>query len=125
MTTLIIGTLWNKKDKLGNSIGRPEQSHSWETFFQKGEGLGYELYTGELDELERSIKTGSCKLVMLRNDKIERRAEGRLLRLDITPRKTKKYRRYNVIFTDQKEVRPYVYHPDETLKYNSVRVIWD
>jgi hypothetical protein len=87
MTTSVIGTSWYKKDKLGNSIGKPGKSHSWETFFKTGEGLGYELYTNEFDELQRSLKNSLCKLVMLRNGKIKRRAEGRLIRIDITPKK--------------------------------------
>ena len=125
MTTLVISTPWYKKDAAGHNIGKPGQSHSWETYFQTGLGLGYILYPDEFAKLQQSIITGSSRLVMLRQGKNKRRAEARLTNLVPTPRQAKNgQRRYDVYFEDQKEVKPYVYHlPDEKLKWNGVKVI--
>ncbi len=124
MTTLIIGTPWYKRDKkTGLNIGKPGQSHSWETYFNTGIGLGYILYPGEYNELQQSIKAGTSKLVMLRNGRNKRRAEARLTELKMTPRQAKNGQwRCDVYFIEQKEAT-YAYLPHEKLKRNGVKVI--
>ena len=124
MTTLVISTPWYKKDEAGNNIGKPGQSHSWETYFNTGIGLGYILYPAEINKLQQGISSGSCKIVILRNDKKPRRAEARLIKLKITPRQARNGQwRYDVHFEEPKEITPYVYLPYEKLKENGVKVI--
>lgn len=125
MTKLIISTPWYKKDKSGNNVGKPGQMNSWETYFQTGKGLGYILYPHEFDILQKSIKSDSCKLIMLRQDKNKKRAEANLTNLKQTSRQTKKGQwRYDIYFKNQIEIKPYVYNlPDEKLKENGVKVI--
>lgn len=123
MTTLVISAPWSKKDKAGNSIGKPGQSGAWETFFKTGVGLGYMLYPHEVARLRQGIIIGSSKVVLLRNDYQKKRAEARLTDLkDTNCPAGKGGWRYDICFQDQKEV-PYVYHlPDEELKWNGVKV---
>jgi hypothetical protein len=122
MTTLVISTPWYKKDGSGHNIGKPGQSQSWETYLKTGIGLEYILYPAEVNKLQQGISFGSCKVVMLRNDKKPRRAEARLIKLEKTPRQAKNGQwRYDVYFEDQKEV-PYAYLPNEKLKWNGVKV---
>jgi hypothetical protein len=123
MTTLIISTPWYKKDDAGHYVGKPGQLQSWETYLKTGIGLEYILYPAEVSKLQQSIDSGSCKLVMLRQDKDKRRAEARLTKLVITPKKGQNQSRYDVHFVGQKEV-PYAYSlPMEKLKWNGVKVI--
>jgi len=121
LATLIINAPWHKKDSKGNPIGHAGRSRSWETFFEKGIGLGYILYPRE----EAVLRPGFSTVVLLRTSKNhERRAEARLTELKRTPRQAKNgQRRYDIFFEDQKEVNPYVYLPKEKLKRNGVKVI--
>jgi len=124
MATLVISTPWYKKDEADHYIGKAGQSHSWETFFQTGKALGYILYQDEFAKLQQGIIKGSSKLVMLRQDRGQRRAEARLTKLVQTSRQAKNGQwRYDVYFEDQKELKPYVYLPAEELKRNGVKVI--
>lgn len=125
MTTLVISTPWGKKDSTtGSSIGKPRQSHSWETFFITGRGLGYILYPSEYSKLQHALITSSVKVVMLRQDRKKRRAEARLIKIHPTPRLAKNgQRRYDIYFEDRKEIKPYTYLPKEKLKRNGVKVI--
>lgn len=125
MATLVISAPWYKKDKAGRSIGKPGQSHSWETYLGTGTGLGYILYPRELAKLQQGIIAGSSKVVLLRQDRNQRRAEARLTRLRRTPHQAKNGQwRYDVCFEDQGEVVPYAYYlPNEKLKENGVKVI--
>jgi hypothetical protein len=121
MPTLIISAPWYKKDSAGNPTGRPGQPHSWETYFQTHVGLGYVLYPAEFNRLSGAI--GSAKVVLLRNDKKKLRAEARLTGLT-RRRQTKNGQwRYDVSFEDPREIKPYVYYPEEKLKENGVKVI--
>jgi hypothetical protein len=124
MATLVISTPWYKKDKSGHDTGKPGQKNSWERYFTTGIGLGYILYQDEFNKLQQGIIKGCSKLVMLRNDKGQRRAEARLTGLVKTAYKAKNRQwRYDVYFEEQTEVRPYAYLPNETLKRNGVKVI--
>lgn len=111
MTTLVISTPWNKKDHTtGLSTGKPGQSHSWETFFATGRGLGYILYPSEYSKLQHALITSSVEVVMLRNDRKKKRAEARLIKIHPTPRFAKNgQRRYDIHFEDQKKIVPYAY----------------
>jgi len=125
MTTLVISTPWGKKDSTtGLSIGKPGQSHSWETFFTTGKGLGYILYPSEYSKLQQDLITSSVKVVMLRQDRKKRRAEARLINIVRTPHLAKNGQwRYDIHFEDQREIKPYIYLPKEKLKRNGVKVI--
>ena len=79
MRKLILSTPWYKKDQAGNNIGKPGQSHSWETYLKTGIGLGYILSPSEYSILNAAVRTDTVKVVLLRNDKNERRAERGLL----------------------------------------------
>ena len=123
MLTMVIGTPGYKKDSKGFPIGRPNNSHSFETYLATGTGLGYELYPSEVASIQAALKSSSCKLVMLRNDMQKKRAEGRLIGIKQTPSRTKRNNwRYDVLFESQKEIKPYVYLPNEKLKHNGVKV---
>lgn len=112
-----------RKTRQAHNIGKPGQSHSWETYFQTGIGLGYILYPDEFAKLQQGINTGSSKLVMLRQDKNKRRAEARLTNLVRRGQAKNGQWRYDVYFEDQKEIKPYVYYlPNEKLKENGVKV---
>jgi hypothetical protein len=122
MTNLVISAPWYKKDGNGRNVGKPGQSHSWETFLKTGTALGYILYPDEFDKLQQGIDTGSVRVVMLRQDKNKRRAEARLTNLVNTQRQAKNYQwRYDIYFEEQKGV-PYMYLPNEKLKWNGVKV---
>ena len=123
MRKLILSTPWYKKDQAGNNIGKPGQSHSWETYLKTGIGLGYILSSSEYSILNAAVRTDTVKVVLLRNDKNERRAEAWLTKLVQTPRKAKGGWRYDAHFKDPKQITPYNYPPIEKLKRNGVKVI--
>jgi hypothetical protein len=123
MTTLVVSTPWYKKDKAGQSIGKPGESHGWETYLKTGIGLGYILYQAEFAKLQQSITRGSGKVVMLRQDRDQRRAEARLTKLVRTQSQAKNGQwRYDVYFEEQKQV-PYKYLENEKLTRRGVKVI--
>jgi hypothetical protein len=118
MTTLVISAPWYKTDKVGNNIGKPGRSGSWETYFATGKGLKYMLYQEEHAKLE----LGSSEVVLLRNDQQPRRAEARLTNLVQTGQSKNGQWLYDVCFEGQTEV-PYAYHlPHEQLKRNGVKL---
>lgn len=123
MRKLILSTPWYKKDQTGHSIGKPGQSHSWETYLQTGIGLGYILSQSEYSILKAAMLIDNVKVVLLRNDKDKRRAEAWLTNLVQTPRQAKGGWRYDVHFKDPKVITPYNYPPIEKVKRNGVKVI--
>lgn len=127
MRELILSTPWYKKDKATKTnIGAPGQSHSWETYtnINSQQALGYELYPNEYNILISEISNNKpVKVVLLRNDKCQRRAEAQLTKPDKTPRQTKRgYWRYDISFNNV-QVVPYKYLPAEKVKRNGVKLI--
>ena len=120
MTNLVLGVPWNKKDRMGNPIGRSWQSHSWETFYEKGIAYGYALTQNQVNTLRQE----PSKVVLLRNNKGHlKRAEAHLTNLKATGRPTDGgVMRYDVYFGGKKEV-DYTYSPKERLAWNGVRII--
>lgn len=117
-TTLILSTPWYKKDEAGRSSGKPGEKYSFETYMQTTEGQGYALSQREVNKLG----PGS-KVVLLRNDRQKRRAEGIIISLIKTDKKTPQgIWRYNVKFRDIKEVE-YIYKPFEKVTRHGIRVI--
>jgi hypothetical protein len=124
MRKLILSTPWYKKDEqTGKNIGRPGQSHSWETYMKTGIGLGYILTSNEYQILNGALGRGPVTVVLLRNDKEKKRAEAWLTKIIQTPRKAQGGWRYDIHFKGQKEITPYVYMPTEKLKRNGVKIV--
>ena len=114
MTTLVIHAPWN------NPHGKPGQPLSWETYVQTGVGKGYAISQEEVSGL-----TQGSKVVLLRNDRHKRRAEGTLLSKPIrTDDKTSQgIWRYDVHFKDIVEVDYSYRRPEEKLTRRGVKVI--
>lgn len=74
---------------------------SFETILEKGRGKGYIIFPKDVSRLP----LGS-KVVLLRKDKNQKRAEGRLVNLPPTTKTSKGKQRYDVHFKDMKMV-PY------------------
>jgi len=124
MRKLILSTPWYKKDKqTGKNRGRPGQSYSWETYMKTGIGLGYILTSNEYQTLNGALGRAPVEVVLLRNDKKEKRAEAWLTKIVQTPRKAQGGWRYDIYFKGQKEITPYVYMPIEKLKRNGVKIV--
>lgn len=124
MTTLILSAPWNKKNTAGQRVGKPGGPLSWETYVHGTHiGVGYALYHKEWSKLTEALARGPVKVVLLRNDRQQRRAEARLTALRDTSRATRNWaKRYDVHFDDPVEM-PYEYLPEEKLKENGVKVI--
>jgi hypothetical protein len=119
MATIVIHAPWYKKNKAGQSIGKPGESHSWETFYKTGIGLGYMLYPDEVSLLNR----GPSTVILLRNDKQQRRAISRLIKLVPTNKSAGNGGlRYHVHFVKNIGEEKYSYQPAEKLKENGVKV---
>ncbi len=109
MTTLVIHTPYWK--------GKPGAPNSWEAYFQTGVGKGYAISKAGTSKLG----PGS-KVVLLRNDYKQRRAEGFLLRLVCTGIIPQGMKKYDVHFSDQKELS-YTYNlPNAKLSRQGVAV---
>ena len=92
MTTLVIHAPYRE--------GKPGTPKSWEVYFKTGIGLGYAIPQKDITRLP----TGS-KVVLLRQDKNEMRAEGSLVQLVYTGENTRQgIKRYDVHFKNQKVV---------------------
>jgi hypothetical protein len=118
--TLIISTPWYKKDETGKSTGKPGEPNSFETYMQTGLGKGYAISKKDASKLVE----GSTRVVILRNDLNKRRAEGILVRLIKTDRKTPQgILRYDIQFKDQKEVDYTYVKPVEKVDRHGVKVI--
>ena len=89
MTTLIIHTP-DKKSECG--------SRSFEGVFETGIGKGYALSNSEVSRLDRGDVVG---VVVLRKDKRKRRAEGRLVQIELSGNKTPQgLKRYDIHMKD-------------------------
>ena len=110
-TTLIIHAPYNK--------GKPGTPNSFETYMQTGEGKGYAISQDEVSAL-----CSGSRVVLLRNDRDKRRAEGVLVELVKTNKKSPQgIWRYDVCFQDQKEVEYSYMKPAEKLTRRGVKVI--
>jgi len=115
MATLVIhAPYWKAK---------PGQPYSWETYFRTGIGRGYAISRKDVDKLRSGSKV--VKVVLLRNDYKQRRAEGVLVDLKDAGKTPQGVGRYDVYFSNQKEVS-YIYNlPKEKLNLYGVAVIDD
>ena len=114
MGTLIINASWARK------------TYPWENIFARGKGIGYILNISPTTEnrFKKGIVSGCIKVVLLRTSRgHEKRAEAVLSGLDKTHKAKNGQWRYDVSFKVQKEVVPYVYHPNERINRNGVKVI--
>jgi len=120
MATLIIGVPWNHMDKNGKPSGHDGQPNSWQNYYDEGKARGYELFPNQVSALLKE----SSKVVILRNDKDHlKRAEAHLVDLKPTETLTKRAKRYDIYF-DQQKKQTYSYPSCERLAWNSVRVIY-
>ena len=98
--------------------GKPGSPYSFETYLKKSWGKGYAIYQKDVSKLP-----AGSKVILLRNDKNKRRAEGVLVKLDPTGEKTPQgIQRYDVYIKNLKEVLPYNYKPEEKLNRCGVAV---
>lgn len=117
--TLIITTPWYKKDEEGNSAGKAGEPYSFEKYMQTGLGKGYAISKKDVSKL-----SPGSKVIILRNDMRKRRAEGILIRLIKTNRKTPQgILQYDVEFRDQKELDYSYMKPVEKVDRHGVKVI--
>ena len=119
ITTLVISAPWNKKDEAGYNVGKPGKRYSFEYILKTGIGEGYAIGKKYISRL-----IPGSKVILLRNDKDKKRAEGILVK---PPVPTGIYlpqgiQRYNVHFKDAKVVS-YRYMPKEKLNRQGVTVI--
>lgn len=112
MATLVIHAPYRR--------GKPETPTSFERFFKTGIGKGYAIYKKYIGKLPEG-----SKVVMLRNDKDKKRAEGVLVNLIGTGRYIPQgTQRYDVHFRDAKIV-PYIYKLEEKLNRCGIAVVGD
>jgi hypothetical protein len=91
-TTLIIHAPYRR--------AKPGTPHSFETYFQTGVGEGYIIHDTKVGKLP----PGST-VILLRQDKEEKRAKGLLVELVRKSKTPKGKQRYDVHFKDQKMVK--------------------
>jgi len=109
MTTLVIHTPYWK--------GKPGTPNSFEKYFQTGVGKSYAIPKAGVSRL-----SPGSKVVLLRNDHKQQRAEGSLIKLVCTGTIPQGMKKYDVHFNGQKPV-PYAYIlPQEKLSRQGVAV---
>jgi len=109
MTTLVIHAPYWK--------GRPGAPNSWETYFQTGVGRGYAIPKAHVS----TLGPGS-QVVLLRNDYKQQRAHAVLTKLICTGTIPQGTRKYDVYFSNQRQVT-YCYNlPQEKLSRQGVAV---
>lgn len=111
MTTLVISAPWCHKDEVGQSVGKPGEPHSFETYFKTGIGIGYAISDENYNKLSQAK---DCVVVLLRKDRLKQRAEGHLIKLSPTGKFIHGRQRYDVHFKGQNIV---TYKPEKLDHY--------